>query len=347
MVRLDWLVAVGAGLAFGLLPGCAVTTRRDQVVPEVPPLPVPQVAEPLPPPPQSVGSPYHATAVHAPPPPTVVVQASPPSTPRVPLLPPADELTVRPVNLSESPAPSREAVQVVSRQTPAPLPEVHAKPLDDPPLVAALRCYLNRRPGEAIKWLDRYEKPNQELLLVLLPLAARMTEGSVDKADPQEVAALLNQLDGLTAPLRRRAPLEITRACFCKWIDRFGSYEPFPTNYAFRPGEEVNVYVEILNFSTELRGQVYTTRLATSLEIRDYYDNRKWPEPGGKDDGPVTKMSASRSELHDFYNLCSFQIPRLAHGDYKLCINVTDLPTGRTARYELDFRITAMPSLSN
>src|SRR5205807_2620336 len=84
---------------------------------------------------------------------------------------------------------------LVGRPSPAPLPELAAKPLDDPPLVAALRCYLDRRPGDAIKWLERYERPNQDLLVGLLPLAARLTEGNLEKATPEEAAAMLATLD--------------------------------------------------------------------------------------------------------------------------------------------------------
>src|SRR5262245_58118278 len=107
-------------------------------------------------------------------------------------------------------------------------PEKPQKP--EEPLVAALRCFLEKRPDEAPEHLKDYDKANQEMLKALLPLAVRLTEGSLDGAQPQEMAALADQLHGLSLPLRRRATLRIAKMCFCREIQRFGRYEPLSSD---------------------------------------------------------------------------------------------------------------------
>jgi hypothetical protein len=338
----NWVCACGAGLALAFGFGCAPTHRQvvrepNGLSPAQAPKPA-ETAESLPAPPPTTGSPYQAMM-----PATgeAVSRASHPSPPRPTLLPPAPELTVRPVNAAKPERPG-EAVRVEARTVPAPLPPLAAQPLSDPPLVAALRCYLNHRPAEAITQLERYDKPNQELLLGLLPVAARLTELSLTKANPQEMTPLVEQVESLLIGLRGRASLQLTKACFCRRIGNFGSYAPLPPDWAFQPGDWVEVYAELQNFTTEIQGSHYVTRLASVLEIRDFNERVVWeqiPEAGNVD--------RSLSPRHDFYNKYVFQVPRdLVPGPYTLWIRITDLPTGRTARRSLDFRVTTLAGRS-
>jgi hypothetical protein len=112
-----------------------------------------------------------------------------------------------------------------------------------------------------------------------------------------------------------------------------------PPDTALQPGEWVEIYAEVRNFTTELHGPCYLTRMTSTLEIRDFNDQVVWqkvPEAGSED--------RSLSPRHDYYNKYVFQVPRgLAPGPYTLWIRVTDLPTGRSARRSLDFRVTTLP----
>src|SRR5207244_10279800 len=69
------------------------------------------------------------------------------------------------------------AVRVVSpsEETPeAPTPRSPKPPsAEEPPVLQAFRCLLEKRPDEAVAWLGRYDKRNQDLLLYLLSLLAR------------------------------------------------------------------------------------------------------------------------------------------------------------------------------
>src|SRR5262249_35179763 len=108
------------------------------------------------------------------------------------------------------------------------VPDAGVQPPQEAPVLAALRCCLEKRPAEAVHILAVYDKRNQDVLLCLLPLAARLAEGSLSQASPQEVSAILTQLNSVMIPLRPMSALTISKMCYCRAIEKFGSYEPFP-----------------------------------------------------------------------------------------------------------------------
>src|SRR5436190_2042196 len=79
---------------------------------------------------------------------------------------------------------------------------------------AALRCYMDRSPDEAIAHLQVGDPASQELLLSLLPVVARLAEGG--KSTPRDTALVLDQLDTLVEPVRAKAALVIDKVCFCR-----------------------------------------------------------------------------------------------------------------------------------
>jgi hypothetical protein len=219
-----------------------------------------------------------------------------------------------------------------------------ARPPEEAPLVGALRCFLDKHPDDALEKLKGYEKANQELLLTLLPLMARLGEGSLRQASPQEINALVEGLDSLIFPLRTRAPLTINKMCFCKSIKGFGDYEPLPDYYRFRPGERVRIYVELQNFTSheqhEATGEVrHVINLVSTAEIRDYSGNKVWSEEivfqrQGAD--------ASRTLRHDYCDNYGFWVPEeIPPGSYTLWIQVADRDAqpARTVRGSLDFHV--------
>ncbi len=223
-----------------------------------------------------------------------------------------------------------------------PEPPVATAPIvvrPDPPLVEALRSYQNRAPEQAEQALRRFDPVNRELLACLLPLAVRLGEKGVQQADPQDVAALVEQVQGLLGPLRERAALEIPKLCFCRppATPRFGVYELLEENHLFRPGEIMAVYMELRNFACEPRGSDYQTHVSTTVELQDergkvvYSFNTKRADP-------------SLTPRQDFCHVARFPMPDLPAGAYTLWLKVTDVPTGRTAKRSLDFRVTNVPA---
>jgi hypothetical protein len=218
------------------------------------------------------------------------------------------------------------------------------------PLVAALRALLEKRPAEAMDYLKGYDKVNQEMLLCLLPLAARLAEGGVQQAPAGEVTAILAQLRGLERPLAERAALGIDKICLCRKIEGYGVYEKTPDDWAFaagvneQAGELVQVYVELRDFACRQQGQGYETCLASTLEIHDYRGNLVW-----RRDFPP-QPDRSHSPRHDYFINYRFCVPpHVPPGSYVLWVQVKDLtgqpgkdaPASRTARASVDFRVRA------
>jgi hypothetical protein len=224
------------------------------------------------------------------------------------------------------------------------------EPAPEEPLVTALRCLLDKHPAEALEQIRHYDKSNQDLLMHLLPLAVRLTQGSIDNASPTELSLVLDQLRGLERPLTAKASLTITKMCLCRGIvDRFGIYERLPDDYAFaagsdnQPGERVLVYVEFRNFMTLPNNTKFETRLMSTLEIHDYQGHPVW-----RQDFP-TPPDRSQTPRQDYFINYKFWVPqRLPPGSYTLWVQVKDvtgqsgkeLPAHRVARRSLDFRVT-------
>jgi hypothetical protein len=232
------------------------------------------------------------------------------------------------------------------------------KPLaSDEPLVAALRASLQRRPTEALDAVGRYPRANQEMLLVLLPVAARLTEGDIDHVSPREAAELADLVQGVEERLRRHAALRIDKMIFCRKIDDYGEYTAretingiatFECGAGDQPGEPVQVYVELRNVSSRQHGDGYETRLAGSIELLDFEGQSAYR----MDFAP--EVHRGQSARHDFFVNCSFSVPRkVPPGRYTLRVEVRDItglpavspvlkqapPPHRIARQTLDLQV--------
>jgi hypothetical protein len=247
----------------------------------------------------------------------------------------------------EGAARSAAAPAKAATKPPEDLPRFEIPAKTEEPLVAALRCFLDRRPAEADDYLKGCDKANREALLCLLPVAARLRAGSLDSARPQDVAELLDGVHGLEAALRRRAPLQIERMCFCRWMKDFGHYEPLADGQAaFEAGSNgqlgglVQVYAEVRNFASATDGPVQVTRLISWGEIRDYAHGQTVAKIDFDN-----KVDQSRSPRQDFYINYYFRVPAsLPPGPYTLWIYVKDgcaQPSRPPARRSLDFRVVA------
>jgi hypothetical protein len=220
-----------------------------------------------------------------------------------------------------------------------------ARTVEETPLLSALRSLMAKKPEQAVADLRTYEQANQELLLRLLPLAVRCTEGNLQEASAKELATCEAELDGMTASLRSRSPLVIGNMCFCRRIVAYGVYEPLPADYRFRPGDLVEVYAELRNFASRKRQNAkgetsYVIELASSFEIRDFAGNTVHREVFHR-----RKPDESRAERHDYFDNYQFYVPAIPPGAYTLVIRVEDLGTrpSRKASRSLDFAVTNLP----
>jgi hypothetical protein len=339
-LRDGWCWALAALLCAGTLSACrhaggewALPTRVDPPVP-VAPDPGAAPAERQTGWDDRAASPYH--------------RVDPPAAPAGA---PADVQVRRAVYPPDEPAaaparPPDKAAQVASLAGDPPAgPQViqfdtGGKPAPEPPLVAALRCFLDNQPAKAVAILQKYDKPNQEMLLGLLPLTVALSRGSLERASPQEVSHYVAQLQSLLRPLLTRTELGIDKMVYCEWIRDFGVYKPLRPGHTFypplgaQPGEPVQVYVELSNVSCVPHGEVFESRLASVVMVR--------PAGGGK---PIWQRDCkdsippflSRTVRRERFLNCSFYVPVIPPGRYELTIEIRDLCSGRRAERTLPF----------
>ncbi len=328
------MLALGAGLCAGLLPGC-LRPRVDHVprgragdlatlLPEAPPPASPYDPKP------STGPDDRATAHRT-------ETARPAAPPPLPPAPPAASVE------AQEPAPPPEAdVVPAGRKEPAP-------PRKEP-LLAALDCYRDGRPDDALEHLRSFDPATRDVLAVLLPLAVHFSAVRLDRVEPRDMSAVLEQFERVSQLLHAHAALAITKCCFCDDIRCLGEYIEMPADRPFqagaggRPGDFVKVYVELHNLTCRKQGLFYETALASTLTIKHPATGRKWPV-----DRPA-QVARSLTSRPDWFLTCHFCVPPdLPVGDYDFIIEVKDvtglpagakIPAHRIARRSLPFRVT-------
>jgi hypothetical protein len=230
----------------------------------------------------------------------------------------------------------------------------------DEPIVTALRAYLNKQPEQALEALHHYGKPNQDVLLIVLPLLARLAEGSLKEVGSAEATGLLGQLRSLENVIRDHAALHIDKMLFCRKINGFGRIEPIEKGHLFeagregKPGEWVQVYVELANVASKQNGSWHETWLAGRVEIRDFNRKVVWFE------NHPPCPDRSHSPRRDYFISYHFWVPPcLPPGRYTLQVEIKDVtllpvrdsagvspqplevPPQRRASRSLDFQVTS------
>lgn len=232
---------------------------------------------------------------------------------------------------SVEPILERVKLEVGPAPAPAlPLPLVPAisdtkPPTPEAPLVAALRCAMEKHPDEAQRLVQKLDRADRDLLLNLIRLTAGIGEKELEKLSAKELASTLEQFRQILEQIRERAPLELDKVCFCRKIDGFGQYEAvsgheFQAGSDGQPGERVQVYVEVRNFRCVAKQGKYETRLGSALEIRD--------EKGRKVVALTPEPSADLSQTprQDYFLNFQFHVPaKLPVGRYDLRVTVKDL----------------------
>jgi hypothetical protein len=264
----------------------------------------------------------------------IVVSARPPGEPGI--------LAILPIHTASSVGVADQVLQTNAEESasePGPWSTPELKRTESP-LLAAIRCYLNKSPEQAARCLESMDQPDRELLVALLPLAVRLGDGALKATDPQDVAAIMADVQALMDRLRERAALEVPKLCFCRpkvAPAQFGMYDLLEENHRFRPGEWVGLYVEVKNFTSVPHGDDYQTHMQMAIEVHNDRGETVWRfNPPGRTD-------PSLSPRQDYCHVGRFPLPdNLPAGAYTLWLKVTDVPTGRTARRALDFRVTTV-----
>ena len=195
------------------------------------------------------------------------------------------------------------------------------------PIVIALDLLLQNRGPEADSQLQVYSPATRDVFLRALPLLELMHRKGFEGLDVDDVAALKSILAGLDAVIGPRAALSIPELHFCDAITGFKIYRPLPADHAFlaargdRPGELVQLYMEMRNLGSRPDGGQFVTDLACEVEIVDEAGRSRWAHRFRPEDLRLT----SRSRLLDYYHNFSFYLPAsLTPGRYRLVVRLSD-----------------------
>lgn len=249
-----------------------------------------------------------------------------------------------------APPPPDRVLEVVKAAEPGQFPLGAAPPVPDPPLLAAMRAYVENRPDDAIRHLEKLDRPNQEFALAVMPVLARGAAINLAAPDPQEAGHLADQLSAAAAKLEAKAALRVEKVVFCKGgsVKGFGRYDPWPIAQPYRPGDLAQLYVEVRHIGSTAEagknGEPFVTRPVVSLEVRDskggiveQTDPNDW-----RLRVPVVRFpheDPSWSPVRDYYKPYRIKIPANP-GVYTVTVEVRDPATGRAARSQpAEFRV--------
>jgi len=216
----------------------------------------------------------------------------------------------------------------------------------EPPLVAAVRAYLENKPDQAIEHLKQFDPQNQELLLQLIPAIVKASQTNLERAGPHDLAVLVSQLELAAAGLSGKVPLMVDKACFVRDVRTFGRYDPLPEGHIFKPGARAELYAEVRNIPSEpvtlpVDGDGFLTKLICTLKVQDSAENVVDLPDKNRNPVPLlveAKRDFSRSPIRDYFLLFRFPVPAKP-GTYVLTFEVRDPATKRTVSQIKTFRV--------
>ncbi len=238
------------------------------------------------------------------------------------------------------PAPTQATFAAPAPAVPATTTITSAPTPNETLLLKAIRAFQSNQPKEAVAHLKKLDSTNQEVLMYLMPLIVRLSEGNVNSLPPDELAMLIDRLQTASTMLRAKSPLRADRVCFCRGVRKFADIDPFEAGHEFRPGEMVFLYAELKNFTCEaVAPQGYNPsrgcniRLGTTLELRDARNNLIWRTD-------LTKNDFVQTPPQDYHHAYRFCVPdKLPQGTYTLWLSITDKPTNRVVRTPVEMRV--------
>ncbi|MEN1680375.1 MAG: hypothetical protein AAGJ46_12350, partial [Planctomycetota bacterium] len=160
-----------------------------------------------------------------------------------------------------------------------------------------------------------------------------MLDSTAQPQSARRAAAAELHLATAQQELEQMASLAVRNLTFCTDVYAFGGYDERPTR-RFRPGEEVNLYVEIDNYRSEPSKDGYRTLLGGSYQVLDARGARV----DGREFTPVDDYCLSRRR--DFHMHFIIGLPeRIYAGEYQLELTINDQLGNKIGRAAIDFEI--------
>lgn len=149
----------------------------------------------------------------------------------------------------------------------------------------------------------------------------------------QRAAGALIHFDAARAKLAELATLQVRNLAFVDSVEGYGLYEP-RKEAKFKPGDQVTLYAEVDNYSSESTKDGYRTTLATSYEVTDLQGRRV----DGAQFPDVEDLC--RNHRRDFHMQYGVTLPtRIYAGEYELRLIITDQLSHKIGQATVRFEI--------
>ncbi len=161
---------------------------------------------------------------------------------------------------------------------------------------------------------------------------ATLLDAQQDDRPERRAAQTHQQLSEALTSLSRSSALVVRNLAFSNDIQGFGAYRSYTEN-KFTPGQEVLLYAEIENFTSEATPSGYVTSLSCGCQIFDSRGQRVAQHEFKIEDH-------CRNQRRDFYIDVDLYMPkRIYNGLHSLQLTVEDLKSRKIGQQTIEFMI--------
>ena len=189
------------------------------------------------------------------------------------------------------------------------------------------------RRDDAVRAIEHLDEDHQQFWSQMMHgLSTVLNDDAMPVAD-RRAALAAGQLRDAVENLANASTLDLRNLTFCTRVDSYGQYTKFQAN-KFSPNQEVLLYVEIANFTTELTDNGYETSLLGSYRILDTAGRRV------ADHTFHLENETCRNRRRDYFIPYRIWFPKRIHpGQYTLQLMVEDVKGLKFGQASVEFTI--------
>ena len=187
----------------------------------------------------------------------------------------------------------------------------------------------------AMQRLPGVSEDEQEFLQNVLFGLQVFIDKRAEAEDDERLAEAREFIKKALHDLRNQSALRLRNAAFCSAVEGFGNYTEF-SKATFTPGQELGLYVEVVNFLS----QPVDTEFET--ELRGSYELRRGNESGTRvaDERLPRDKQRCRNCRTDYYLAYSIRLPDdVEPGEYTLKLSIRDVKGKKSQQVNLPLRI--------
>ena len=194
------------------------------------------------------------------------------------------------------------------------------------------------RHDAAVAPIDSPDKSQQQFWQHQLHALVVALDESGTPVLTRRAALALRELREAASHLAALSALDLRNLAFCMQVDGFGTFASFAKN-EFKPDQEVLLYVEVDNFTTEeksagRRGELFETELRGSYQIFDPTGRRV-----ADVELPLDKQSC-RSRRRDYFIAYPIYLPKkIESGSYTLQLTIEDAKASKFGQGSIELKI--------